>query len=186
MGNLKDSQIPKAAQTSTPVTTSLPRRLSRVSRTSTVDSYPQATFADSLSSAHANQPGWILVPDVKIVPEVTSITGGHCTLWVAVTVTGKLCQGDGSVEYRSPPSSRMIFPCLTPHDRHLRVTNFPTDLGRYGELFSLQIDLLPAPSCVIPEVFGSLSSLKNVRANETHLVLVSHQPNAYSVWRNYC
>lgn len=77
-------------------------------------------------------------------------------------------------------------PLLTPHDGHLRVTNFPTDLGRYGELFSLQIDLLPAPSCVIPEVFGSLSSLKNVRANETHLVLVSHQPNAYSVWRNYC
>jgi len=49
---------------------------------------------------------------------------------------------------------------------------FDSDLECYGSLFALEIELLPARNCSIPEIFGNLHDLRTIGVNETHLILV--------------
>ena len=57
-------------------------------------------------------PALVLCPNITITPEVPSMESGSCTLWVGVSITGKLRRADGQRVVDSlvqaPSTSRLV------------------------------------------------------------------------------
>jgi hypothetical protein len=56
---------------------------------------PLSYSASVTTSITANDNVFVLCPQIKVTPEVTSVDNGNCDLWVAIEITGVLHRADG-------------------------------------------------------------------------------------------
>jgi hypothetical protein len=78
---------------------------------------PSSYSSSDTTSTASNDRIFVLSPEIKITPEVSSIDNGSCDLWVAVETTGILHRADGRENVEKPlvrlaPSSSGMWPLL--------------------------------------------------------------------------
>ncbi|KAI0888938.1 uncharacterized protein GGS22DRAFT_65182 [Annulohypoxylon maeteangense] len=114
---------------------------------------------------------YMLIPHVSITPESKSLNDGQSGIWTAVEISGQLfhprtCNSTHDLAYSTADQA----PFLPAH-------HGDTGLSRYGYLYNVRVDILPATGGSIINLMGD-TVIRTMSPGSSLLILVCIQPGA--------
>ncbi|KAI0998474.1 hypothetical protein K3495_g9723 [Podosphaera aphanis] len=108
----------------------------------------------------------VLCPEIKIIPEVTSVDIGDFCFWVAIEIKGVLRRPDRDFDKCEQKED-----LVTSDARYSNLS----DIKKFGSLDSMHMNIEADKHCHISKIIGDYHGPLTIKANQTHLILVKVQ-----------
>ncbi|KAI1210874.1 uncharacterized protein F4807DRAFT_420703 [Annulohypoxylon truncatum] len=138
------------------------------------DEFPTHRFSSGNTLVDVRTPDlapdpYMLIPHVSITPELKTLDDGQSSIWTAVEISGQLFHPRVSnPTYDSAYSTAGQAPFLPTH-------RSDTGLSRYGYLYNIKVDILPATEGSVIDLIGD-TVIRTISPGSSHLILACIEP----------